>query len=83
MVITDERAIGDCGMGSKYFITLCKYRRICPSVIATVITNGIYLSVIMAWVVIFVQLLVKYWRLGAVCKAVGIDLKYFKKIVYY
>jgi hypothetical protein len=42
-------------------------------------TDGIYPSVIVAWVVIVLQLLVKYRRPGFVCKAVGIYLKYLFK----
>jgi hypothetical protein len=46
-----------------------------------VITDGIYSLVFVAWVVIFLQLLVKYRRLISVCKAVDIYLKYiFKKL---
>ena len=47
------------------------------SVIVTVNIDEIYLSVIVAWVVIFLQLSVKYRRPGFVCKAVGIYVKYF------
>jgi RimJ/RimL family protein N-acetyltransferase len=42
-------------------------------------TNRIYSLVIVAWVVIFLQLSVKYWRNGFVYKAVDIYLKYFFK----
>jgi hypothetical protein len=47
-----------------------------------VITDEKFLSVIVAWVVMFLQLSVKYRRPGSVCKAVGIYLKYFKKIIH-
>jgi len=42
-------------------------------------TDGIYPSVIVAWVVIFLQLSVQYRRQGSVWKAVGIYLKFFLK----
>jgi hypothetical protein len=62
-------AVGNCGMCGKYFRTLCQ--------IPTVKTDRIYPSVILEWVVIFLQLSVKYRRNGFVCKAVGVYLKYF------
>jgi hypothetical protein len=56
-----------------------KYQWNIPSVIVTVNTDEIYPLVIVAWVVIFLQLLVKYRRPGSVCKAINIDLKYLVK----
>jgi hypothetical protein len=45
-------------------------------------TDGRYPSVIVAWVVIVLQVLVKYRQPDFICKVVGIYLKYFLKIIY-
>jgi hypothetical protein len=53
------------------------------SVIVMVNTDGIYPSVIVAWVVIVWQLSVKYRRPVSVWNAIGMYLKYLKKLFIY
>jgi hypothetical protein len=62
--------------GGKCFRTLSNTDRYIPSVIVMVNTDEIFMSVIMAWVVIVWQLSVKYRRPVSVRKAVGMYLKY-------
>jgi len=76
MVITDGISVNDCGMGGKYFRTLSNTDIYIPSVIVMVNTDGIYLSVIVVWVVIVLQLSVKYRLSFSIGKAVGRYLKY-------
>ena len=74
MVITDGMSVDNVA----WIVNISKFTvKFNSSVIATANTDGIYMSVIVACVVIFLLLSVKYQRLGFVCKAVGIDLKYF------
>jgi len=75
-VITDGKTVGVVAWAVNISELFVKYQWNIPSVIVTVNTDGIYPSVIVAWVVIFLQLSVKYRQPGFVCKAVGIDLKY-------
>jgi len=68
MVITDGLSVGNYGIGSNCLPTLYEIPMdiIRRYIRLYVITDGIYLSVIMAWLVIVWQLSVKYRRILSV-----------------
>jgi hypothetical protein len=68
MVITDGLSVGNYGIGSNCLPTLYEIPTdiIRRYIRLYVITDGIYLSVIMAWLVIVWQLSVKYRRILSV-----------------
>jgi hypothetical protein len=83
-VITDGISVGNYGMVGNCLPTLCEIPTdiIRRSIRQYVITDGIYPSVIMAWLVIVWQLSVKYRRILSVGISVGMYFEIYKKIIY-
>jgi len=79
-VITDGISVGNYGMAGNCLPSLCEIPTdiIRRSIRLYVITDGIYPSVIMAWLVIVWQLSVKYRRI----LSVGMYFEIYKKIIY-
>jgi hypothetical protein len=83
-VIIDGLSVGNYGIASNCLPTLCEIPTdiIRRYIRLYVITDGIYLSVIMAWQVIVWQLSVKYRRILFVGISVGMYFEIYKKIIY-